>query len=625
MSSSYGTWKSPIDGASIASGVSLRDVQWDNASDTLVWWESRGPQGVLLAQQGADAARELTDRRHNVAGRVGYGGGAFTVAGGKVFFVANARLFSIDLRGGDPVSLTPAFGSAAAPAISPDGDWLVFVHSYEGVDGLTLVDTAGKTFPQKLAYGSDFVMQPTWHPRGNIIAAITWNHPQMPWNGSELRLLRLGRDARDIPYLQANEHIAGDKETAIFQPQFSPDGRSLAYISDASGWGQLTLYDLETQSQRQLTSAEAEHGKPAWVQGMRSFAWTADSRALIARRNQRGSSSLLRVDIASGDCEALPGWERYTHLEQPAVSVHNGAVACIASSTVIPPRIVSANHAGKARIHRRRGPENLPPASLSSARDITWQGDDGDIVHGLFYPPAPSAESPPGLPPLIVDVHGGPTSQRSAAFSSEVQFFTTRGYAVLQVNHRGSTGYGKAYMDMHRGNWGVYDVADCLAGLRHIAQQELADTKKAVIMGGSAGGFTVLQSLARHPGVYCAGICSYGVSNQFSLLMDTHKFEARYSYWLLGELPSAAETYRERSPLLYADCIVDPVILFQGTEDKVVPQDQSDSIAASLRRRGIPHEYHIFEGEGHGWRKPETIEIFYQKMERFLLQHVIYA
>ena len=196
---------------------------------------------------------------------------------------------------------------------------------------------------------------------------------------------------------------------------------------------------------------------------------------------------------------------------------------------------------------------------------------------------------------------------------------------MLQVNHRGSTGYGKAYMNMHRGNWGTYDVTDSIAGVKHLADARQIDREKAVIMGGSAGGFTVLQSLVEYAGFYRAGICSYGVSNQFGLLMDTHKFEERYTYWLLGELPEAADVYRARSPIFHADNIVDPIIVFQGTDDVVVPQDQSDTIVASLKRRGVPHEYHLFEGEGHGWRMPETIETYYDKIERFLLQHVIYA
>ncbi len=625
MSRAYGTWESAIDGASIASGVSLRDVQWNDSDDTVVWWESRGKLGVLLAQTGVDAPRDLTDRRLNVSGRVGYGGGAFTVGGGKVVFAAEGRLYSQSLAGGAARAITPKFGNYASPALSADGRWLACAHNYEGLDGIILVDADGEAFPRKLAYGTDFVMQPTWHPSGDQLAFIAWNHPQMPWNGSELRIAALATEASGSPYAQNILTLTGDAETAIFQPEFSPDGRYLAYISDASGWSQLYVYDLEAQAHRQLTAVEAEHGTPAWAQGLRTYGWSGEGDSLVCIENSRGFSSLIRVDVESGASAGIAGWEAYSDLEQVAVSPRSGAVAAIASSSLIPPRIVSIDRQGRALTHRRRGAENLPVDEQSPAQAITWTCDDGEQAHGLFYPPALKDEMPVGAPPLIVNVHGGPTSQRRAGYYSEAQFFTTRGYAVLQVNHRGSTGYGKAYMNRHRGNWGVYDVTDSIAGVKHLAEAGQVDSEKAVIMGGSAGGFTVLQSLVRHPGFYRAGICSYGVSNQFGLLMDTHKFEERYTYWLLGELPDAAEVYRERSPIFHADKIVDPIIVFQGADDVVVPQDQSDTIVASLRRRGIPHEYHLFEGEGHGWRMPETIETYYSKIERFLLQHVIYA
>lgn len=625
MSNPYGAWKSPIDGASIASGLSLRDVQWNRSGDTLVWWESRGKTGALVAQTGRQAPRDLTDRRLNVAGRVGYGGGAFTLGGGRVYFAANGRLYSQALLGGEAKAITPAFGSCASPVVSPDGRWVAFAHSYEHVDGIALVDAEGEFFPQKLAYGSDFVMQPCWHPSGKFLAFIAWNHPQMPWNGSELRLVKLAEDGAGLPYAEDILSIVGDQDTAIFQPEFSPDGSQLAYISDSAGWSQIYIYDLESGERRQLTHNQAEHGAPAWVQGMRTYGWSGDGSSLVYQENAKGFVSLKRLMLESGASEKVRGLEEYSELEQISIARDTGAIAVIASSSLIPPRVASLGNDGEVAIHRRRGAENLSPDQLSAAQAISWTCDDGGEAHGLYYPPVLKDKMPPGKPPLIVNIHGGPTSQRLAGFASEVQFFTTRGYAVLQVNHRGSSGYGKAYRNMHRGNWGVYDVSDSIAGVKHLAAADLIDAGKAVIMGGSAGGFTVLQSLVEYPGFYRAGICSYGVSNQFGLLMDTHKFEERYTYWLLGELPEAAETYRARSPVFHADKIVDPIIVFQGADDVVVPKDQSDSIVASLNRRGIPHEYHLFEGEGHGWRKPETIETYYSKIERFLLQHVIYA
>ena len=625
MNQAYGTWTSPITGKAIASGISLKDVQWNTGGDTLVWWENRGKIGVLLAKTGTDAPRDLTDTSLNVAGRVGYGGGAFTVGAGQAYFVANGRLYKQALAGGTPRAIAPEYGSYAAPAVSADGKWVVYVHSYEHLDGLVLVDSDGSIFPRKLAYGTDFVMQPVWHPAGEQIAYIAWNHPQMPWNGSELRLMQLAADATGVPYTDAIVTLAGEQDTAIFQPQFSPDGRYLSYVSDASGWGQIYLCDLTTQTHLQVTDTNAEHGTPAWAQGLRMYGWSGDSRSLMFLENDCGFFSLRRYDLETRSDTVVAGLEQYTQLEQLATSPESDRVAMIASSALIPPRIITLATKPRVSIQRRSQTENLLADQLSPAQKISWKGNDGEDVHGLYYVPVMKEDMPTGNPPLIVNVHGGPTSQRTAGYFSEVQFFTTRGYAVLQVNHRGSTGYGKAYMDMHRGNWGVYDVVDSISGVNHLADAGQIDRSKTVIMGGSAGGFTVLQSLVEHPGFYKAGICSFGVSNQFGLLMDTHKFEERYTYWLLGELPEAAELYRQRSPLFHADKIVDPLIVFQGTDDVVVPQDQSDLIVASLKRRGIPHEYHLYEGEGHGWRRPETIEAYYSAIERYLLQHVIYA
>ena len=250
---------------------------------------------------------------------------------------------------------------------------------------------------------------------------------------------------------------------------------------------------------------------------------------------------------------------------------------------------------------------------------------DGEPTFGLYYAPQNEAFEGIGLPPLVVLVHGGPTSQRVASFNGGAQFFTSRGYAVLDVNYRGSTGYGREFRNKLRGSWGVYDVQDSVSGVRALIDQKLVDPARIIIMGGSAGGFTVLKALEDYPGFFKAGICLYGVSNQFTFAAETHKFEAQYDDYLLGTLPQAAEIYRKRSPLFYVERIRDPMIIFQGEEDKVVPRAQSDEVVASLERRGIPHEYHLYPGEGHGFRKTETIEHMYKAIDKFLQQYVIYA
>jgi len=631
----------------------LNDVQWDTTSGTLVWHERRGGKGVLVAQAGSQAPRDLTDD-NAVRARVGYGGGDFTVANGQVYFAGDGgRLYKQALAGGKARPITPSFGAAASPKVSADGKWLLYVHSYEDEDTLALVDTEGQHWPRKFAEGTDFVMQPVWHPFGKYAAYVTWNHPQMPWDGTELRLARLEYDRDGVPFAAETVTIAGHTDVSTFQPEFSPDGRYLAYVSDATGWNQLYIYDIGARTYTQLTTAEADHGQPAWVQGLRVYGWCIDSQHIIYTYNLQGWRYLTVLDIDKPSKVSL--WEglgQYTDMSHVAVSPLDNRVAVIASSSKIPPRVVTympeitpnastlvglpstapttlqiinEDDERTPVIHRRSNTENVPTNALAQLESIAWTGHDGGTAYGLYYPPTSETFEGIGKPPLIVYVHGGPTSQVTARYHGEAQFFATRGYAVLAVNHRGGTGYGRDYMNMLRGNWGVYDVEDSASGAAYLAERGLIDPSKVVIWGGSAGGYTVLQSLVDKPGFYKAGICLYGVSNQFGLAMDTHKFEAHYSDSLIGPLPQAADHYHDRSPLFHADKIVDPVIVFQGEDDVVVPRNQSDAIVESLKRRGIPHEYHVYAGEGHGWRKPETIEHYLNATIRFLTQYVLFS
>ncbi len=305
-------------------------------------------------------------------------------------------------------------------------------------------------------------------------------------------------------------------------------------------------------------------------------------------------------------------------------------MAFIASSSATGGRIISYTPGSNSvQIHKRATTENIPAAGLSTPQPVEWTaaGEDGSemSVHGLYYPPASEQFTGTGRPPAIISIHGGPTSQASARYNPRAQFFATRGYAYLEVNYRGSTGYGKTYMAALRGKWGILDVADAVGGAQYLVDAELADPGRLVIMGGSAGGYTVLKALIDHPGFFKAALCLYGVSNMFTLAADTHKFEERYLDSMLGPLPQASAIYHDRSPVFYADQIVDPIAVFQGEIDRVVPKAQAEAIVASLRRRNIPHEYHLYAGEGHGWRKQETIEEFYRTVEKFLKQYVIFA
>ncbi len=621
----FGLWPSPISPKRLARGIGFSDVAWDH-DGTLVWRESRSGQGVLVVQPADGSAPRDLNSDFAVSAGVGYGGGDFSVGGGNVYFVEkeSKRIYRQPTQTGGGITrpISPAFGAAASPTLSPKGQHLLYIHTNERQDSIAIVDAEGASWPQKLVSGDDFYMQPCWHPDGERIAWIAWNHPQMPWDGTKLQIASL-----QVERWQVSETttIAGDEDTSIFQPQFSPDGRYLAYVSDKSGWWQIYVYDLESKEYRQLTHGEAEHGIPAWVQGMRTYGFSPAGESVYYIRIQEGFNSLWQVDIASGEAKQLSLDEEYTWLEQIAVHHKREQLALIASGGMTPTRVISFSQKDGARVWRRSTSEDLPPSTYTPPEPLTWQGMDGEQVYGLFYEPQSDQFESVGSPPLIALIHGGPTSQRGASFYSNVQFFTTRGYAVLQVNYRGSTGYGRAYRDKLRGNWGIYDVEDAVSGVRHLVAQNRVDEKRMVIMGGSAGGFTVLKALEDYPGVFKAGVCLYGVANQFTLVADTHKFEERYSDSLLGSLPEAADIYRERSPIFFADKIQDPIIVFQGEDDKVVPQAQSDAIVEALQRNGVPHEYHLYAGEGHGFRKAETIEHFFSAVERFLKEHVIYS
>jgi len=328
------------------------------------------------------------------------------------------------------------------------------------------------------------------------------------------------------------------------------------------------------------------------------------------------------LEIHSGETTKINTGE-YTSLRQISVS-NKGEIALIASCATIPARVIVGN--GKSwRIMARSTAENIPAAYLSSPQAISWQSDEGIRIHGLFYPPANPKFTADGIPPVIVYIHGGPTSQVTAGFSTATAFFTSRGYGWLDVNYRGSTGYGHEYKNMLRGRWGDVDVEDSVSGARALVVQGLANEKQLIIMGGSAGGYTVLNSLIRYPGVFKAGICNYGVSNLFMLDLDTHKFEAHYNASLIGQLPDAADKYHAWSPVYHAHHIRDALAVFQGSEDKVVLPNQSEVIVEKLRHQGVPFLYQLYQGEGHGFRKNETLLDYYQRVERFLIENVLFA
>lgn len=623
----FGLWPSALTPRQMAAGLRLSDVQWDSAGQTLVWREARDGRGTLWALDLAtpDAPYELTPGDLTVRARLGYGGGDFSVGNGLVVFAEgnSGRLFVQHLAGGMPRALTPAFGSAADPALAPDGRHLLFLHSYEDQDCIAVVDSAGQHWPQRLAQGHTFYMWPCWHPSGTQVAFVAWDHPHMPWDSSLLYLADLDF-VGSLPVLRNARVVAGGPTTSIFQPCFAPDGQHLAFVSDQDGWWQIYLLDLNTGKQRQLTTGAAEHGEPAWAYGMRTLAWSYDGQALAFLRNWGGLRQLCLQPLTDSPMQVLSADTSYRWFNQLAAAPTTTAFASLASSSVVQPQVIVTDTSGTRSI-RRSANELLSAPALAVAHPVEWSVGEATVYGLLSLPPGytPNGEGP--RPPAVILIHGGPTGQATAAYSNEVQFFATRGYVVLEINYRGSTGYGRAYAQALREAWGIVDVEDAASGARYLGDTGIADPERMVLMGGSAGGYTVLETLAQHPEVFCAAICRYGVANLFSLVANTHKFEAHYLDALLGPLPEAAARYRERSPIFHSERIKTPLAIFQGAEDKVVPPDQAEAIVAALRRHGVPHHYHLFPGEGHGWRRSETIEAYYQALERFLREYVIFA
>lgn len=630
----YGLWKSPLTAARLSGALKLSELGWDEDGD-LVWLESWMGRNLLVVQPPDGQAPRHLNSDYSVRAGVGYGDGDFSVRSGYVFFVdaETGSLIRQPIDQRQAATLTPAFGSSASPTLSSDGKWLLYVHSYQSTDCLAIVDAQGKFWPQRIVSGQDFYMQPTWRPAVTgdplWIAWIQWSHPNMPWDGTQLCVGRLELRRESLPVLVETRVIAGDDQTSIFQPEFSPDGKYLAFVSDTSGWWQLYLHDLKNNKTVQLTTTEAERAVPSWTQGNRTYQFAPDGKSIYSLANQGGRFSLWQIWLETGE-------ERQVHMDVPygymgQIAIRPGIdhpveIALLASEDRIPPRIIMCRpDEGSTRVCRRSAAEDIPIETYSSSEPLVWSGMNGGEVHGLYYPPQNPGYCGINLPPLIVKIHGGPTSQQYAAFAADDQFFTSRGYAVLEVNYRGSTGYGRAYAQALRGQWGIYDVQDAVSGAKALVERGLVDPEKLVIKGGSSGGYTVLQALVDYPGFFKAGICLYGISNQFTIAAETHKFEAHYNDSLLGPLPEATDIYRQRSPIFHADRIQDPIAMFHGEMDPVVPRRQSDEIVASLRQRRIPHVYHVFPGEGHGFRNPDNIQKYYEVMEEFLKQYVTLA
>src|SRR3954454_24439152 len=619
----YGSWKSPITSDLIvAQSISLSDVRPDGGN--IYWLEGRpqeqGRSVVVRAAEGA-APTDMIPAPFNARTRVHeYGGGSWTVRDGAVIFsnFADGRLYRLAPDASVPQPLTPEPPARDRQWRFADGvidhrhdRWIGVREDHtaggEPVNTIVAVDLdGGVDAGHVLASGHDFYASPRLSPDGNWLAWLAWDHPNMPWNGTLLYLAAIGADGvPDDPQL-----IAGGATESIFQPEWSPDGARLAFVSDRSGWWNLYGFELATRAIRALAPMAAEFGAPQWVFGMATYAFAAPDR-IVCTYTQAGLGRLAVLDLPRGALRALDT----PFTEFGSVRADGDRVVFRAGAADRPASIVTLDLGSGRHTVLKQGTDILERAHLhladylTKAESVEFPTTDEETAFGLFYPPHnPDYAGPAGeRPPLLVKCHGGPTSAASSTLNMGIQFWTSRGIAVLDVNYRGSTGFGRAYRDRLQLNWGVIDVDDCVAGARFLAAQGRVDGERCVISGGSAGGYTTLAALTFRD-FFQGGASYYGVSDVAALARDTHKFESRYLDWLIGPYPQDEARYRERSPLYHAHRLSKPVIFFQGDEDAVVPPNQAEAMVEALRRKGSPVGYFLFAGEQHGFRKSANIQ-----------------
>jgi dipeptidyl aminopeptidase/acylaminoacyl peptidase len=593
----YGYWPSTVTPEMLTEGaVGLVDVwhtEWAGVVTT-VWLESRPSEAgrtalVAIAPDGNHV--DVLPATSNVrTGVHEYGGGAAWVEQGVAWFVewADQRLYRATATDA-PVALTPApevprSVRYADHRVSPDGCWLVAVretHGEQVVNELVALRADVPSEPRVLFGGSDFVSSPRF-VAADRLRWITWDHPNMPWNDTTLY---------EATFDAATGTVGAATVLGSGESFMQPVGDLV--ITDRSDWWNVWRITADTATP--LHPADAEMSGPAWVFGERDLVVADDGRVAWAV----GGTVVVDGVPFPTDAVAFDHW-----------TIRGSTVTAIASWPDRDATIVRFDLDDPTSMHTVVAGRTLPldPTDIARAEPIAFPTPDGVDAHGWFYPPTNSRvrAAADELPPLVVMIHGGPTSAARTAFSLGKQFWTSRGFAVVDVDHRGSSGYGRRFRDLLDGRWGVVDVEDCCAAATWLAEQGRVDPARLVIRGGSAGGFTVLASLARAD-VFAAGASSFGIADLSALAADTHKFEARYCDRLIGPWPEAQDLYAERSPIHHLDGFDRPLIVFQGLDDMVVPPSQSEMIVAALRAKGVECEYHAYEGEGHGFRRAGTI------------------
>ncbi len=604
----YGSWKSPITSESMtASTIRIEDVVLDGQD---IYWSELHPneKGRYAIERSMPdgSVRELLPAPWSARTRVHeYGGAAFTVIDGTIYFQndADQRVYRLDAAG-STTPLTPDADIRHADfTYDRTHDRLICVRedhttgASEAVNAIGSIPLDGSMHCEVLAGGHDFYATPRVSPDGTQLCWLSWDHPNMPWDGAELWLGDLDADGS----IGNQRLVAGSKTESIFQPIWSPDG-TLYFASDRTGFW--NIYRNTPDGPAIVLEKPNEYGRPLWVFSISTFGFI-DAQRILATSFAGGKWGLSIIDVATG---------AETPIELPSTAigdliVHDGIAAFTAGSPVEATALVRFDlESGKLTKLRSTSASEPDRGYLSVPGMIDFPTTGGKIAHGFYYPPqnkdyvAPEGE----LPPLIVQSHGGPTASTGTALRLQIQYWTSRGFAVLDVDYGGSTNYGREYRKRLDGQWGIVDIDDCVNGAKHLIAEGLVDPDRVIIMGWSASGYTTLSALAFRD-FFKAGISFYGIGDLEAMTADTHKFESRYLDGLIGPYPEAIDRYKERSAINHVDNISAPMLILQGLEDKIVPPNQARMMYDAVAAKGLPVAMVLYEGEQHGFRKSETI------------------
>lgn len=625
----YGSWPSPLT-AQHLTALSLRLAEPRLEGGDLYWLETRPHQqgrNALVRRKADGTVEDILPEPYSIRTRANeYGGAPWTLHKGTVYAVLDHDQRIYRYRDGELVPLTPEgpFRYADMIVDEPRQRLICVREDYrpaEPASTLVAVALDGSLNCDILVEGDDFYSNPRLSPDGTQLSWLSWNHPDMPWDNTCCRVAVLD----DAGQVTRSEVIAGGHGESVFQPDWSAGGE-LIFVSDRSNWW--NLYRYREGTIQALCPMEAEFATPQWVFGMSTWA-LYDPDTLICTFTRDGVWQLARLTLTSGQLEILP-LEGINDIS--ALGASRGTAVFIGAGPACAPALFTLT--GDSPVQRCYPADSRPPLAaeyISHAEPLRFPTADGSLAHGFYYPPRNPAVTPPAnqLPPLLVMCHGGPTGATSAAFNPKIQYWTSRGFAVVDVNYRGSTGYGRQYRNALHSRWGIADVEDVVAAANYLVSQQRVDGDKLAIRGSSAGGYTVLAALT-FTDTFKAGASLYGIGNLESLATDTHKFESRYLDSLVGAWPEEQASYRARSPLFHTGQLQCPVIFLQGLQDKVVPPAQAEQMLAALARRGIPRAYVTFANEGHGFRQADNIVrameaelYFYSRVFKFPLAETI--